>query len=45
VVLATGLKIGAADRFVRFARAGNPNFARYSATNEPKRGKPVLVFG
>jgi hypothetical protein len=45
VILTTGLEVRAVDRFVRFARTHNPKFARYSATNEPKRGKPVLVLG
>jgi hypothetical protein len=44
VVLATGLEIRAVDRFLRFARTHNPNFARYSAANDPQRGKPTLVL-
>jgi len=44
VLYATGLKIRAADRRVQFVRSHRPNYARYSAANEPRRGKPVLVF-
>ena len=44
VVFTTGLEIRAVDRFLRFARTHNPNYARYSATNESRRGKPTLVL-
>jgi hypothetical protein len=44
VVSATGLEIRAVDRFLRFTRTHNPNFARYSAANDPRSGKPVLVL-
>jgi hypothetical protein len=44
VVLATGLQIRTVDRFLRFVRKHNPNLARYSATNEPQRGKPSIVL-
>jgi hypothetical protein len=44
VVFTTGLEILAVDRFLRFARTHNPNYARYSAANEPRRGKPTLVL-
>ncbi len=44
VVLATGLKIRSVDRFLQFARKHNPNLARYSATNDPKRGNPIQVL-
>ena len=45
MVLTTGLEIRAVDRFLRFVRTHNPNHARYSAGNDPKRGKPTLVLG
>jgi hypothetical protein len=44
VVLATGLEIRAVDQFLRFMRTHNPNHARYSATNDPQRGKPTVVL-
>jgi hypothetical protein len=44
VVFTTGLETRAVDRFLQFARTHNPNYARYSATNDPRRGKPTLVF-
>ena len=44
VLFVTGLQIRAADRLVQFVRSHKPNYARYSAANDPRRGKPVLVF-
>jgi hypothetical protein len=44
VIVATGLEIRAVDRFLRFARTQNPNYARYSPANDPRRGKPTLVL-
>ena len=44
VLLTTGLEIRAVDRFLLFVRSHNPNYARYSATNDPQRGKPTLVI-
>ena len=44
VMFATGLNIRAADRRVQFVRSHRSNYARYSAANDPRRGKPVLVF-
>lgn len=43
VVSATGLEVLAVDRMLRFVR-NNPNGARYSENNEPRRGKPVMVL-
>jgi len=43
VVSATGLEVLTADRLLRFVR-NNPNGARYSEDNEPRRGKPVMVL-
>ena len=44
VALTTGLDSRAVDRFLRFVRSHNPKLARYSASNESKRGKPVFVL-
>jgi hypothetical protein len=44
VIFMSGLEVLAVDRFLRFARAHKPNYARYSATNDPQRGKPMLVL-
>jgi len=43
IVSANGLEVLAVDRLLRFVR-NNPNGARFSATNEPRRGKPVMVL-
>jgi hypothetical protein len=43
IVSTTGLEVRTADRFLEFVR-NNPNTARYSADNDPRRGKPVLVL-
>jgi len=43
VVSATGLEVRAADRLIQFVR-NNPNGARYSADNDLRRGKPVMVL-
>jgi len=43
IVFASGLEVLAADRLLQFVR-NNPNGARYSANNEPWRGKPVPVL-
>jgi len=44
IVFTTGLEIRAVDRLLQFARTHNPNYARYSAANDPQRGKPVPVL-
>jgi len=44
VLITTGLEIRAVDRFLRFARTHNPNYARYSVDNDPRRGTPTLVL-
>jgi len=43
ILLATGLEILAVDRLLRFVR-NNPNGARYSAANDTRSGKPVMVL-
>jgi hypothetical protein len=43
IVSANGLEVLAADRLLRFVR-NNPEGARYSAGNDPLRGKPVMVL-
>lgn len=43
VVSTTGLEILAVDRLLRFVR-NNPNGARYSEKNDPRRGEPVMVL-
>jgi hypothetical protein len=43
VLVVTGLEVLAVARLVRFVR-NNPNNARYSAANDLRRGKPVMVL-
>ncbi|HWC60356.1 MAG TPA: hypothetical protein VHC44_11740 [Verrucomicrobiae bacterium] len=43
VIFVNGLELLAVDRFLQFVR-NNPNGARYSATNDPRSGKPVMVL-
>jgi hypothetical protein len=43
IVFAVGLEVLAADRLLQFVR-NNPHGARFSANNDPRRGKPVMVL-
>jgi len=43
IVSASGLEVLAVDRLLRFVR-NNPHGARFSADNDPRRGKPVMVL-
>ncbi len=43
IVSVNGLEVLAVDRLLRFVR-NNPHGARYSADNDPHKGKPVMVL-
>ncbi len=44
VVSVNGLEVRTADRLLRFMRRHRPDFARFSAANDPRRGKPIEVL-
>ena len=43
IVSVNGLEVLAVDRLLRFVR-NNPHGARYSESNDPHKGKPVMVL-